>query len=84
MKPSMTNASATGLKHLNEDRSKIKGTHTSHLVESDDDVNPGPQKVQEAAPSDGATKSVAHGEHDGWPALSEKEPALQGCGSVER
>ena len=82
----MRNASATGLKQLNVDGSKIKGTHfnCTHFVESDDDVNPGPQKVQEAAPSDGATKSVAHGEHDGWPALSEKEPALQGCGSVER
>ncbi len=84
MKPSMTNASATEVKHLYVDGPKTFGTHTSHLVESDDDVNPGPQKVQEAAPSDGATKSVAHGEHDGWPALSEKEPALQGCGSVER
>ena len=81
----MTNASATGLKHLNVDRSKIKGTHTctSHLVESDDEVNPGPQGVQEAAPADGATKPEAHGAHADWLVLPEKRPALQGRGWVE-
>ena len=70
---------------MNVDRSKIKGTHTctSHLVESDDEVNPGPQGVQEAAPADGATKPEAHGAHADWPVLPEKEPALQGCGWVE-
>ena len=70
---------------MNVDGSKIKGTHTctSHLVESDDEVNPGPQGVQEAAPADGATKPAAHGAHADWPVLPEKEPALQGRGWVE-
>ena len=63
---------------------KIKGAHTSHLVEFDDAVKPAPQGVQEAAPADGETKPSEHAAHDDWPTLSEKEPALQGSGFVER
>ncbi len=33
----------------------------SHLVKSDDEVNPRPQEVQEATPADGAIEPEAHG-----------------------
>jgi len=68
-----------------DDETKPAGhAKNSHLVKSDDEVNPGSEQgVQEAAPADGATKPAAHGAHADWPALPEKEPALQGLGWAE-
>ncbi len=79
----MTPAFARSEKHLNLAASKAEGVQVSQLVESGDEVKPTPQGVQAAAPADGATKSSGHAAHDGWPSLAEKEPALQGVGSVE-
>ncbi len=79
----MTPAFARSEKHLNLAWSKAEGVQVSQLVESGDEVKPAPQGVQAAAPADGATKSGGHAAHDSWPLLAEKEPSLQGVGSVE-
>ncbi len=82
----MTPALDRSEKHLNLSGSKTEGTQggiLSHVVDFGGEVKPEPQGVQEAAPADGATKSSGHASHDGWPWLAEKEPALQGVGSVE-